>query len=1707
MIKIKTALPPPLKIWSKLILVVAPVLLMLCVQQAFAQVVDSGNIKLFQKFTPASGTFSLTANSRIVFLNSNGQADNERLIEKLNSPRGLLQKLRYATGFNLLVTTIASGAVQNGDIVLSDTPDAVLTVLFNTTTLTIDNRKRDIGLNVEREGYQYNVGATRATLKFKEDLGAIRAIQSLINIVMQDGNGLGAHRSIPRGTGIDYPLFEDRTIMLDVGRWFTPKEQLIAFLDKMGEHKLNVLHLHLNEETRDRNADDTPSSGNDWTGYFRLDIGDTARQRRVTPDGRYYTKDDWDNIMSAARRNGIEIIPEFGSPGHSMTWLQDCPHAPSGTQLPSRFRLPAASLDAKACPSGAFLAALDDPAKRPPNLDTDTSSEREKIGAYMRKLIRDFRDWFETDTFHIGLDEGFANDWADEVIYANVNLVPHIKCGQAQAIADKCYDTVRMWSTYHPPWGKFYRHPLNNINFDPEYGFWLVGTSVKSMTNANTRWVDAGTGRYWVPFHTGYLRYNQLNPSHLYDSHGSGRDGWDNHFPNIPFGLQFSLWNDRTYSTARRISDIDPLINVGIAGVIPGMGLIGWNSQFTVGGTIQTYNQVGYDNLIPIAQEASSYLLADRFPYLTQQVAMSIFTDTARYAKIKKAEAQDWSSDYVVAGDQADAWTAWDPVDMSIAFAGPKTLRGNVVADIAGEGNMMSGSNVCNDLGYLHFQERAVSACDEDTWSNVIEGSGSLTKKGVGHLRLLGTAANTFMGGVRLEGGILEIGSAGSLGHQNGAVTFAGGTISFAEDTALPATRGMVIASGTTGAINANGNSASIAGVISGSGALKIVSMSKVTMTSMRDKELVGGAGTVTVMVPVITTIQLRQSAIPGTVVLAGTNTFEGGLVLESGILEVAANTALGDASGDLTFDGGELRFASAFNLASARGITLDSLGGRINTNGNDVQIAGVISGSGALSKSGQGRLELTGTNTYTGSTFVGGGVLASDLGNILDASNLITGSGGTIELSASADGKHDGNIIGSGVFRKAGSSDLTLKGTSAADATWEIAAGKLVSENEFLSDVSFTGTGARTFEFKRSSDLTYAGVFSGNGGLLKSGGGALVLTGDSRNFAGTFGVESNSTMFVDNMLGGNVNVAANGVLGGNGRVGGNVVVAASGKLLDGRASARRGLRIGGNLQLQGEYEVNFGKGLVVDGTADISAGTLKVLSGLFAPYNFDNDRSDSDSSQFNVLQSGGAMTGEFSSVDTSMLPFMAVSVVYNTEGTGGTVRLAAGLDDNALANLLGIALPSTPPPVVTEDNGDNGDDNGDNGDNNVQPERPALSPKVNVNKNRLAETIHSYTVSLDNGDVAENAVIEKLKDAIMVLTDDDGAGNGNNPLAKTAMEKRDEILESVLPEMHASSKSVKMIVSSDIGNQALNQVDSAFGGTGGIGVQGTRFNLAKKKWGFADGDSGAALWVKTLASAGFNEGKGQFADVEYDDASALFGIDASFARGLRLGALVGVSKLDFAQLGVDSSGEDDGRHVGVYGGLHRQSFSFKGGLVYSSHGIVSSREAMVYGKLASEYKAKTYGLFAEVSGGSQMGNAIFEPFVGLNYVRQNSDRYDEYDSSGAAIFSIAKGGAIMSRAQLGLRTSFESLGARVFNSLAWHVPVKEPDSIVRQTLGGFLEDDAQGIPLLGGGGSLQLGLDYDISEDLKLNMSYNYLRPNSASHKYSFEGKLVYQF
>jgi autotransporter-associated beta strand protein len=483
-----------------------------------------------------------------------------------------------------------------------------------------------------------------------------------------------------------------------------------------------------------------------------------------------------------------------------------------------------------------------------------------------------------------------------------------------------------------------------------------------------------------------------------------------------------------------------------------------------------------------------------------------------------------------------------------------------------------------------------------------VGGEHSITKGGAGATgTLVLSGNNTHSGGTNLNVGTLQVGTGGATG------TFGSGPVALAAGTTLTISRG---------------NSATFNNEITGTGTVRIASGANAIVALTNASH----AGATQVLNGVFQTNNTGSNIVLGTVgstfvypVLGLTSAFTGSLGTSPGGISWAAgnNTSGGFAvmdaatrevniGGNVTpdtltlgtggFVGGTLSgnnsrlkfgdlngialgtvdFKNSINLGAGTRSLIIVADGTAQAAGN---ISGNISGSGlaagtgdAIVKFGNGNLMLSGINTYTGRTVVGGngsvilgsaGAFSSNTWMHLDGGNNGTIGGilgiGAADLNADL-GTSGGQVhfAASGGFAAFGANrPVTLNG--GAELVWAstpsflgnnqnliLGQAKADAKITLTNDINLNGA-TRTIHLNdgmAAIDGELSGSLSGgaDASLVKAGAGTLRLSGSS-TYTGTTTVSA-GTLLIDGSLGNSavtVNPAA--MIGGSGVIAGSVTV------------------------------------------------------------------------------------------------------------------------------------------------------------------------------------------------------------------------------------------------------------------------------------------------------------------------------------------------------------------------------------------------------------------------------------------------------------------------------------------------------------------------------------------------------------------------------------
>ena len=432
-------------------------------------------------------------------------------------------------------------------------------------------------------------------------------------------------------------------------------------------------------------------------------------------------------------------------------------------------------------------------------------------------------------------------------------------------------------------------------------------------------------------------------------------------------------------------------------------------------------------------------------------------------------------------------------------------------------GGGLTFTNIVENDGNL-LTLTTTNANNAMSFSDVISGSGGLTKTGAGQVTL--SASNTYTGTTTINGGILQLNTSDALADASNVDIGSGGTLRFDW-----------------------GSLSDTVGSLSGAGAIDLRGSTLTTST----------AADTTFSGTISDSFGVLRKAGTGDLTLSGASTYTGITYIDAGTLIAANNSALGGstfgntiASGaTLGLQGGitvtENNFSlsgtgdggvgavhnlsgnntlnATLNLTGAT--TLGSTTGTL-TLGNSIDVGSALTltgagnfafgqqlfGSSSLTKSG------TGTATFTGSSSNS----FSGAANLNDGTTILSRTAGTVVLGQSAINLGDGvGAAGSAILRL-GANEQIANYVS----TFNLASDGRFDLNGFTESVNvITGTGQVTLGSGtlnvgiNSGSSTYDGVISGTGSLTKSGSGTVTLGG------------SNTYTGATNITGGTLTLAA----------------------------------------------------------------------------------------------------------------------------------------------------------------------------------------------------------------------------------------------------------------------------------------------------------------------------------------------------------------------------------------------------------------------------------------------------------------------------------------------------------------------------------------------------------------------------------------------------
>lgn len=241
----------------------------------------------------------------------------------------------------------------------------------------------------------------------------------------------------------------------------------------------------------------------------------------------------------------------------------------------------------------------------------------------------------------------------------------------------------------------------------------------------------------------------------------------------------------------------------------------------------------------------------------------------------------------------------------------------------------------------------------------------------------------------------------------------------------------------------------------------------------------------------------VRQNG-PGKTTLTGSNSFVGNVTVSTGTLAIGHANALGSTSNQLFVNGGVFDL-HGYDLSigalsgSSSGVIMSSTAGgvalTVNQSSTGTYAGRIMDGLGtlALVKSGNGRLTLTGSNSFSGATTVSGGTLTISHNLALQNSRINTDDNGSLGLDSGITTPTFGGL--------SGSTALATKLTGFANVT-------ALTLNPLSGSVTYSGiiadgTGPLAVTKSGAGEQIVSGVNTYTGATLVSAGRLQVSSGN----------------------------------------------------------------------------------------------------------------------------------------------------------------------------------------------------------------------------------------------------------------------------------------------------------------------------------------------------------------------------------------------------------------------------------------------------------------------------------------------------------------------------------------------------------------------------------------------------------------------------------
>lgn len=351
------------------------------------------------------------------------------------------------------------------------------------------------------EGYLMNV-ADALSVEASENTGAYWATRTILQSIKATGN-------LPKGVTRDYPTYKVRGFILDVGRKTFTLDFLKEIVQQMSWYKMNDFHVHLNDNYIFLEQLQKPMEA--YSG-FRLESdikagGNGGKNKAdLTSKDVWYSKADFRSFIKDSRNYGVNIVPEFDTPAHSLAFTKVRPDLRTGTNGRENDHL-------------------------------DLKNQYDESSKFVKEVFNEYINgnnpvFDGNTTIHVGADEYTA----DKEAYRKFSddILKYVKASGR---------TPRIWGSLNALNGTT---PVTSQGV--QMNIWSTGwANPKDMYDQGFDLINSLDGSYYIVPNSGYYHPNGLDEGTLYNQAINNMAG-----TQIPagdpqmLGAAFAVWNDMT---------------------------------------------------------------------------------------------------------------------------------------------------------------------------------------------------------------------------------------------------------------------------------------------------------------------------------------------------------------------------------------------------------------------------------------------------------------------------------------------------------------------------------------------------------------------------------------------------------------------------------------------------------------------------------------------------------------------------------------------------------------------------------------------------------------------------------------------------------------------------------------------------------------------------------------------------------------------------------------------------------------------------------------------------------------------------------------------------------------------------------------------------------------------------------------------------------